>query len=88
MKDKPDPEIYKQKKELLKKLLLLEEQDYIDLYFTDECGFNLTPNIPYGWQPIGEQLTIRSSKDRTTNLFGLMTRRGKLKVYSLSLIHI
>lgn len=54
------------------------------MYFTDECGFNLIPSIPYGWQPIGEQLTIRSSKDRVTNLFGLLTRKGKLKVYSTS----
>ena len=62
--------------------MLLEEQGLIDLFFTDECGFNLTPSIPYGWQPIGEQLKIRSSKTRVTNLFGLLSRNGKLKVYS------
>lgn len=52
--------------------------------FTDESGFSLTPCIPYGWQPIGQQLSIRSSKDRVTNLFGLLSRQGKLKVYSTS----
>jgi len=62
--------------------LLLDDQGLIDLFFTDECGFSLTPNIPYGWQPIGEQLSIRSSKDRVTNLFGLLSRNGKLKAYS------
>jgi len=61
---------------------MLEDQAKIDLFFADECGFSLTPCIPYGWQPIGKQMTIRSSKDRVTNLFGLLSRSGKLKVYS------
>ena len=73
-----------QKKEQLSRLLLLEEQGLINLLFTDECGFKLTPCIPYAWQPIGKQLSIRSSKDRVTNLFGLLSRKGKLKVYSTS----
>ena len=60
----------------------MEQQGVIELLFTDECGFNLSPSIPYGWQPIGEQLTIRSSKDRVTNLYGLMSMTGKLSVYS------
>lgn len=63
-------------------LLELEEQGFIDLLFTDECGFNLTPCIPYGWQPKGEQRTIRSAKDSVANVFGLLSRLGKLKVYS------
>ena len=62
----------------------MEEQGLINLLFTDECGFKLTPCIPYAWQPIGKQLSIRSSKDRVTNLFGLLSRKGKLKVYSTS----
>lgn len=82
MKKDPDPEIYKQKKQRLRELLSLEEQGLIDLFFTDESGFNLTPCIPYGWQPIGEQLRIRNSRSRATNLFGLLSRNGKLKVYS------
>lgn len=74
--------IYKQKKQQLAKLLCFEEKGLIDLFFTDECGFSLTPSIPYGWQPEGEQLTIRSSKDRVANVFGLLSRRGKLKTYA------
>ena len=74
--------MYQQKKEQLKQLLLLEEQGLIDLFFTDECGFSLTPSIPYGWQPIGKQLGIKSSKERATNLFGLLSTTGRLKAYS------
>lgn len=52
------------------------------MFFTDESGFNLTPTIPYGWQTIGEQRTIRSSKGRVANVYGLLSRMGKLMVYS------
>ena len=40
------------------------------------------PCIPYGWQPIGEQLTIRLTKDRVCNLYGLLSRKGSLQVWS------
>jgi transposase len=60
----------------------LEDQQAIQLYFTDETGFKLTPNIPYGRIPEKEQWTIRSSKDHVCNLFGLLSRTGSLKVYS------
>jgi len=62
----------------------LEKEGCIDLFFTDESGFNLTPCIPYGWQPIGEQRSIRSAKDRVMNAFGLLSAMGKLMVYSTS----
>lgn len=63
-------------------MLLLEHQGHIDLYFTDESGFNLTPCIPYGWQPVREQKTIRSAKGKVTNLFGLLSRCGKLITFA------
>lgn len=62
--------------------MALEDEGEINLFFTDETGFNLTPCIPYGWQPVGEQWTIRSSKTRVSNLFGLMSRKGNLEVYA------
>ena len=42
----------------------------------------MTPSIPYGWQPIGTQLAIRSAKDHVCNLLGFLSRMGKLKVWS------
>lgn len=60
----------------------LEDNGEIDLLFSDETGFNLTPYIPYGWQPIGEQLSIRSAKDHVCNLLGFLSRKGSLKVWS------
>lgn len=58
-----------------------EDQHAIDLLFVDECGFNLTPSIPYGWIPTGEQRTIRSAKSLVANALGFLNRVGKLKVY-------
>lgn len=84
MKKQPDANVYAQKKERLIELLELDNQGAIDLIFTDECGFSLTPSIPYAWQPIGETRTIRSAKDRVINVFGLLNRSGKLKTYSTS----
>jgi len=60
----------------------LEDIGVIDLLFSDETGFNLTPSIPYGWQPIGEQLTIRSAKDHVCNWYGLLSRKGSLLTWS------
>jgi len=60
----------------------LEDVGMIDLLFADETGFNLVPYIPYGWQPIGEQITVRSAKDHVCNLLGLLSRKGTLKVWS------
>lgn len=62
--------------------MALEQNNLIDLFFTDECGFSLIPNIPYGWQPIGKQLAIKSAKQKVTNLFGLLSCKGKLKAYA------
>ena len=58
-------------------------KDLIDVFFIDESGFSLQPNIPYAWQPIGVQRTIRSSKDHVCNFYGLLSRKGKLKVFKL-----
>ena len=82
MKGEPAPEIYKLKKELLTKLMGLEDQEQIDLFFSDETGFSLTPSIPYGWIPTGEDRTIRSEHKKVCNFLGFLSRKGKLKVFS------
>ena len=62
--------------------MVLDDNNVIDLFFTDECGFSLTPNIPYGWILQGEQKTIRSTKGLAANVFGLLSRNGRLKIYT------
>ena len=82
MKGKPDPEIYAEKKEELKRLVDYEQDGLIELFFSDECGFSLNPSIPYGWQPIGIQRGIKSANERVVNLFGLLSKNGKLITYA------
>ncbi len=70
------------KEKILRKLIDLDDEDAIDLFFTDECGFNLIPNTPYGCRPQEEQRSIRSYKGLVANVFGLLSRFGKLIVYT------
>lgn len=56
----------------------------IDVYFVDESGFSLTPNVSYAWQPIGEQWGIPSAKDKVMNVLGLLdVRTDHLVTYQL-----
>ena len=41
-----------EKIERLEILWHLDQCDHIDLFFADEAGFQLVPNIPYGWPAI------------------------------------
>jgi transposase len=50
----------------------------IDLRFGDETGFNLEPNVPYGWSRKGEQIGIPSKKGGNLNVFGLLNVAGEL----------
>ena len=50
MKGKPNEEVYQLKKEVLGELEKLSEAGLIDIYYGDESGINLEPNVPYGWQ--------------------------------------
>lgn len=72
MKKQPDPAEVQDKLIRMKSLLLLRKAGMIDLYFGDESGFSLTPYIPYGWQPIGEQIPIDTQRKHIINLFGLL----------------
>ena len=67
----------------LKALYQLQLKGLIDLFFADETGFNLTPNIPYGWQKIGEQISFTTQRKQVQNTFGLLNVQTKaLHTYS------
>lgn len=56
---------------------MLAEKDLVDVYFTDEAGFSLTPYVPYGWQKIGEQVGIPTKKKQIANVLGLLNPLNK-----------
>lgn len=81
-KKQPDPEEYADKLARLKAFVHLARKGHIDLYFGDESGFSLTPYIPYGWQPIGEQGKIASRRKHIQNVLGFLNPlNGHLAIY-------
>lgn len=81
MGGQPDTHEYDQKRAELERLKQLEDQGELDLYYLDEAGFCLIPCVPYGWQPIGQTVEIKSKRSRRLNVLGLMTRANQLHSY-------
>ena len=77
MKKKPTAEVYQFKRELLGEMERLSESGAIDLYYGDEAGVALEPNVPYGWQFQDEEVSMPSEKGTGINCFGLVTRSNK-----------
>lgn len=69
------------KKVQLSEFKRLDSEGIIDLYYLDETGFCLIPSVPYGWQNIGEYLTIKSRRSRRLNVLGIMNRKNELNTY-------
>lgn len=82
LKSKQTPEEYNSKLDELKKLIALYKDNYIDLFFADESGFNRQGYVPYGWQPKGEYIEITPSKTTTLQIFGLMSLDNRSDFYS------
>ena len=59
----------------------MEDEGKIDLYYLDETGFCLIPSVPYGWQDIGEYLTIQSRRSRRLNVLGFLSIKNQLETY-------
>jgi transposase len=78
---KPDPELYKQKKQILKGLKKLSDSGAIDLRYLDESGFCLTPYVPYAWQDTEVKSGWVSNKSRRINVLGLLNRNNELYSY-------
>jgi transposase len=77
----PDPIEYKEKSAQLTEFKRLEDEGKINLYYLDETGFCLIPSVPYGWQDIGEYLTIPSRRSSRLNVLGILNRNHHLETY-------
>ena len=51
------------------------------IYYADECGFNETPCVPYGWQHKDEPLSIPTQRGQRWNVFGIMSSDNQLFTY-------
>lgn len=65
------------KKEVLGKFEEFSASGSIDLYYADESGVSLEPNVPYGWQFKDEAVSMPSEKGKGINCFGLFTRSNQ-----------
>lgn len=81
VRGEPDPAEYAEKKARLTELKKLEDAGEINLDYLDETGFCLIPVVPYGWQNIGEYLSIDSSRSKRLNVLGIMSRKNHLETY-------
>lgn len=77
----PDPEEYKQKKQILDSLKQQAIRGEIDLRYVDESGFCLVPYIPYAWQDKGKYETVRSQKSKRLNVLGFLNQNNELDSY-------
>ena len=47
----------------------------VGLYYFDESGFSLTPDVPYAWQAVGETIEIPSSRSKRLNVLGFCNKQ-------------
>ena len=52
-----------------------EANGELDVYYFDESGFNLIPEIPYAWQLIGETIGIPSGKSKRLNVLAFCNKK-------------
>lgn len=78
MKSKRNQIDFDFKKKQLEDLKELENNGYIDLYFGDQSHFGLTPNVPYAWQTMLNQILLPAAKGKFLNVVGFMNRKNHL----------
>ncbi len=81
LKASRDEEAFNRVVKTLEALIPQAQKGRIDLYYFDESGFNLTPCVPYAWQPLGETLEIPSQRSQQLNVLGLMNQAAELKSF-------
>jgi len=72
IKKQPTAEEYAEALTRMRAFVHLAIEGYLDLYFGDESGFSLSPYIPYGWLPVGQQGKIASRREHIENVLGLL----------------
>lgn len=65
------------KKQVLGEFEQMSRNSLIDLYYGDESGVNLEPNVPYGWQFSDEAVAMPTNKGKGINCFALVSRTNQ-----------
>jgi hypothetical protein len=59
----------------------LEIQGEIDVYYFDEAGVNLTPIIPYAWQPKNYRYELSSVRSQNLTILGFMNKESQCQSF-------
>jgi transposase len=77
LKSKRDPEKFAAAREEIRALTVRQERKEIDLYYSDEVGFNLTPKTFYAWQEIGGNIELPSARSKSFNVLAVFQKNGQ-----------
>jgi len=81
LKTQRDETLYDFFQRELKELEYLENQDKIDLFYSDEVGFQLNPNPVYAWLEKGSQASLPAQKGTLLNILGFINRANEAAFY-------
>ncbi|MDR1714895.1 MAG: IS630 family transposase [Prevotella sp.] len=73
-----DQDLFDKQKQEIEQLMILDKEDYIDLYFGDESHFGLTPNVPYAWQEKDNPILLPSKRAQRLSVFALMNPQSEI----------
>lgn len=82
LRQKRSQEAFEQAHNELLCLHQMEQRGELDLYYVDESGFSLTPEVPYAWQKPGESLScLSNSNGRRQTVLGFLSCLGDFRSY-------
>lgn len=75
LKGKREQTEFERSKAEIAELHQQEAAGKIDVYYFDEAGFSLTPEVPYAWQEVGETIEIPSQRSKRLNVLGFCNKQ-------------
>ncbi len=78
VKGKRDQAEFERAQEEITTLHEQEAAGKVNVYYFDESGFSLTPEVPYAWQAVGETIEIPSSRSKRLNVLGFYNKQQDL----------
>lgn len=75
LKGKRDQTEFESAQAELTELHQREAAGEIDVYYFDESGFSLTPEVPYAWQAAGETIEIPAQRSSRLNVLGFCNKQ-------------
>lgn len=75
LRSKQDTVLFDFFQQELHELHAMEVNGELEVYYFDEAGVNLTPAIPYAWQPKNSRYELPSERSQNLTILGFMNRQ-------------